>query len=74
MGLNKIALKSDLEALYNQTLDNEDLTPEEAKDAFIERLATAIDAFVKSASVNYQNGLTSANGGVVTGTFNHTIS
>lgn len=74
MALNKIALKSDLEVLYNQTLDNEQLTPEQAKDAFIERLATAIDVFVKSASVNYQSGLTSQTGGLVTGTFNHTIS
>lgn len=70
--LNKPALKNSLTALYNQTLDNGNLSPEEAKDAFIERLANAIEAFVKTATVNYTGGLTSTNG-PVTGVFNHNI-
>lgn len=74
MPLDKTGLKSDLDVLYTATLDNADLTPEEAKDLFLQKLADAIEKFVKTAKVNYTNGLTSATGGVVTGTFNHTIS
>lgn len=72
MGLDKTGLIANLEILYNQTLVDEELTAEEAKDAFIERLASAIEAYVKTASVNYTGGLTSTNG-PVTGVLNHTI-
>lgn len=74
MALDKAGLKSDLRTLYNATLDNEELTAEEAKELFLTRLADAIEKFVKTAKVNYTNGLTSATGGLVSGTFNHTIS
>lgn len=71
--LNTPALKNSLTALYNQTLDNGTLSPEEAKDAFINSLANAIEVYVKTATVNYSGGLTSTNG-PVTGVFNHTIA
>lgn len=74
MALNKNGLKVNLRALYNDTLDNKGLSPEGAKEAFINGLANAIETFIKTATVNYITGLTSASGGVVTGTFNHTIS
>ncbi|MBD3748505.1 MAG: hypothetical protein IE931_03320 [Sphingobacteriales bacterium] len=74
MALDKNGLKATLGGIYDDTLDNADLTPEEAKNAFISRLADAIETFVKTAKVNYTSGLTSATGGVVSGTFNHTIS
>lgn len=70
--LNTPQLKNSLTALYNQTLDNGNLSPEEAKDAFIQRLANAIEEYVKTATVNYTGGLTSTNG-PVTGVLNHTI-
>lgn len=74
MALDKTGLKNDLNTLYTATLDNGELTPNEAKELFLTRMADAIEKFVKTATVNYTSGLTSASGGVVTGTFNHTVS
>ncbi|MBC7399852.1 MAG: hypothetical protein H7289_07880 [Mucilaginibacter sp.] len=74
MALDKAGLKSDLDTLYTATVDNADLSPAQAKELFLTRMADAIEKFVKTATVNYTGGLTSANGGVVTGTLNHTIS
>ncbi|WAC40589.1 hypothetical protein [Pedobacter sp. SL55] len=69
MALNKPKLITDLTTLYDATLDNGELSPAEAKTKFIQELANAIEAYVKSATVKYNSGLTAPNG-AVTGTFN----
>lgn len=73
MALNKTKLVSDLTTLYNATLDNGELTPEQAKQKFIQELAAAIEDYVKSAQINYVSGLV-ASTYLVTGTFNGNLS
>jgi len=71
MSLNKKQLVQDLTTLYENTMgsNTDEVT---AKDDFINYLANAIDAYVKSATIKYSGGLTAPNG-PVSGTFNHTI-
>jgi hypothetical protein len=72
MALNKTKLTNDLYALFDETgNDNSDYAT--ARTAFVTKLATIIDDYVKSAKVNYTTGLT-AGANPVVGTFNHTIS
>lgn len=66
MALNKAQLKNDIVGLLTDMLTRDDTSINE----FAERLSDKIDDYVKSADINYTNGLTSATGGVVTGTFN----
>lgn len=72
MTLNKPKLVQDLDNLFEGTR-NPDRTEAESKEYFVQTLATIIDAYVKSAKVNYIGGLTVA-GGTVVGTFNHSIT
>ncbi|WEK18169.1 MAG: hypothetical protein P0Y49_15365 [Candidatus Pedobacter colombiensis] len=71
MSLNKKQLVQDLTNMYEHTMGSnaDELT---AKDDFINALATAIDTYVKSATIKYTGGLAAPNG-PVSGTFNHTI-
>lgn len=68
MSLNKPQLKQDLNLLYDGTIGSEG-DAEAAKVEFIDRLADAIEAYVKSAEIKYINGLT-AGANPVVGTFN----
>lgn len=65
MALNKTALKTDIVGIMTDMLQRENTSIEE----FATRLSDAIDDYVKEADIIYTTGLTSATGGVVTGTF-----
>jgi len=66
MSLDKTALKSAIVQLLTDMLKREQTSIEE----FADRLSTSIDDYTKGAKIVYTDGLTSATGGVVTGTFN----
>jgi hypothetical protein len=66
MSLNKAQLKTDIIAILTDMSTREESSIEE----FAIRLSDKIDVFVKTATIKYTGGLTSASGGVVTGTFN----
>ena len=65
MALNKTALKTEIIGIMTDMLQRENTSIEE----FATRLSDAIDDYVKEADIIYTTGLTSATGGVVTGTF-----
>ena len=65
MALNKVILKNNIIAIMQDMMSREETSIEE----FAERLASTIDVYVKDAEIVYKTGLTSATGGVVTGTF-----
>jgi len=65
MALNKTALKTEIIGIMADMLQRENTSIEE----FATRLSDAIDDYVKEADIIYTTGLTSATGGVVTGTF-----
>lgn len=65
MALNKAGLKADILAI---TTDMRTRTAV-SDDEFAERLATAIDTYVKTAAIIYTSGLIAPNG-AVTGAFN----
>lgn len=65
MALNKNQLKTNIIAIMQDMMMREETSIEE----FAERLADAVDDYVKEAEIVYLSGLTSATGGVVTGTF-----
>lgn len=69
MALNKTALKTTIATIMSDMLTRED----NSIDEFAERLSTAIDAYVKTATVVYTTGLVAPNG-PVTGTFNGNLS
>jgi hypothetical protein len=64
MGLNKNALKADIKNIITEMRSR----TENSDDEFADRLASAVDTFVKTATITYQTGLTAPNG-PVTGTF-----
>lgn len=66
MSLNKDSLKTKIIAI----LVDFSTRTEPAVEDFADKLATAIDAYVRDAKITYTSGLTSATGGAVTGTFN----
>lgn len=66
MSLNKDSLKNNIVAIL---VDFATRT-EPAMEEFADKLATAVDTYVKEAKITYTSGLTSATGGAVTGTFN----
>lgn len=65
MALNKTGLKNEIVAIMSDMLQRENTSIEE----FATRLSDAVDDYVKEADIIYTTGLTSATGGVVTGTF-----
>jgi hypothetical protein len=65
MSLNKVALKAEIVSLLTDLLTRENSSIEE----FADRLSTSVDTYVKTATITYTSGLTSATGGAVTGTF-----
>lgn len=69
MSLNKAQLKTDIIAILNDMMLRESSSIEE----FATRLGDKIDVYVKTAKIKYTNGLTSATGGAVTGTFNGSL-
>lgn len=66
MALNTSQLKTDIIAILTDMSTRETNSIEE----FAERLSGKIEVYVKTADIKYTNGLTSATGGAVTGTFN----
>jgi len=64
MALNKNTLKQDIKVIITEMRSR----TENSDDEFADRLATAIDTYVKTATITYQSGLTAPNG-PVTGTF-----
>lgn len=72
MSLNKPQLVEDLDNLFEGTI-NSNTNEAEAKEAFIQGLATIIDGYIKTAKITYTGGLTAVNG-AVGGQFNHTVS
>lgn len=70
MALNKEQLKEGVKTLMSEMRTRED----NADDEFADRLATLVDAYVKTAAINYTNGLIApSGGGPVTGTFIGTL-
>ena len=65
MALQKSDLKNNIIAIMQDMMKRE----ETSIDEFAERLADAIDVYIKEAEIEYKSGLTSATGGVVTGVF-----
>lgn len=66
--LDKDVLRQEIAAAFTFEADKTD-HPEESRSRIADKLATAIDNYVKSATINYTSGLTAPNG-PVTGTFN----
>lgn len=64
MALNKNTLKADIKNIITEMRSR----TENSDDEFADRLATAVDTFIKTATITYQTGLTALNG-PVTGTF-----
>lgn len=65
MALNKNGLKTAIKTILNDMRNRK----ENADEEFAERLSDAIDNYVKTASIVYENGLTAPEG-PVTGVFN----
>ena len=65
MALNKTELKNNIIAVMQDMMSREETSIEE----FSQRLAAAIDMYIKEAEIEYKSGLTSTTGGIVTGTF-----
>jgi len=64
MALDKDVLKNDIKELLTDMLTREDTSIQE----YAERLSTAIDDYVKQATIIYTSGL-AAPSGAITGTF-----
>lgn len=73
MSLNKARLKGKIKAAF-LLAKAEEQSAETALDQLCEELASGIVDEVKELKISYTTGLTSATGGLVTGTLNHTIS
>ena len=69
MALNKNELKQNIKQILIDMMQRDTASYEE----FAQRLADAIDTYVKQATINYTSGLTAPNG-AVTGTFNGNLS
>jgi hypothetical protein len=72
MSLKTAELKIDLKALLVEVRDDQG-TGAEALDVFVDKLALTIEKYVKTATINYTNGLT-AGAIPVAGIFNGTLS
>lgn len=69
MALDKIQLVADLKTILDATNDPAKAIAD-AEGDFINKLADAIERYVKGATIVYNNGLAVPNVGVVVGTFN----
>ena len=69
MALNKDELKQNIKQILIDMMQRDTASYE----VFAQRLADAIDTYVKQATINYTSGLT-APSGAVTGTFNGNLS
>lgn len=72
MPLNKTQLKNTLRALADDLSTRTD-DAAQAREDWANGMANAIDTFVKTAKINYVNGLV-AGATAVTGTYNGTLS
>jgi len=72
MALVKQTLKTEIKNILNGLKDKTDQA--QAIDEFADKLATAIDNYIKTAEVNTTITGTSATGGAVTGTGTGTLS
>lgn len=63
MALNKTVLKTSIESLLEDLAERTE-DPAQARADFAEQLADAMEAFVKSAEIVYESGLTAPNGAV----------
>ena len=72
MALVKQTLKTDIKSILNSLKTKTDQA--QAIDEFADRLATAIDNYIKTATVNTTVTGSSASGGAVTGTGTGTLS
>ncbi len=72
MALVKQTLKTEIKNILNSLKTKTDQA--QAIDEFADRLATAIDNYIKTATVNTTVTGTSASGGPVTGTGTGTLS
>lgn len=69
MSLNKSTLQSAIKSAFKNMKDT-DGDEEQTLDALAGKLAEAVDTYVKSATIMYTGGLTTATGGgPVSGTF-----
>ncbi len=66
MALDKAALKQNLIDIFSKPNIENNIA------SVAEQMANAIDAYVKSAKIKYDSGLTAPNG-AVTGTFNGSL-
>jgi len=66
MALNKNTLKTEIKGILNSLKDKTDQA--QAIDEFADKLATAVDNYLRTATVNTTVTGTSATGGAVTGT------
>lgn len=69
MALDKTLLKNTIAAIMNDMLTRDEVSVDE----FAERLSNAIDAYVKSATIHYSDGL-AANSYPVYGSFNGSLT
>ena len=72
MALVKQTLKTEIKSILNSLKTETDQA--QAIDEFADRLATAIDNYIKTATVNTTVTGSSASGGAVTGTGTGTLS
>ena len=72
MALVKQTLKTEIKSILNSLKNKTDQA--QAIDEFADRLATAIDNYIKTATVNTTVTGSSASGGPVTGTGTGTLS
>lgn len=72
MALVKQTLKTEIKSILNSLKTETDQA--QAIDEFADRLATAIDNYIKTATVNTTVTGSSATGGAVTGTGTGTLS
>lgn len=72
MALNKITLQQDIKQAFKD-MKQADTDEEQGLNMFCDKLASALDKYVRSAQINYITGLVAPQG-PVTGTFNGNLS
>ncbi|UPK68133.1 hypothetical protein [Chitinophaga filiformis] len=73
MPLNKNALEQSIKSAFKNMKDGNG-DEEQALNTLCSKLAEAVDAFVKTAQINYVTGLGTPSGGPVSGTFQGNLS
>lgn len=73
MALNQTRLKNALKAAYQDAETNGGDTRADQLEYFCDKLAGVLIDEIKQLQIVYSTGLTSATGGPVSGTLNHTV-